>query len=182
MSVAWLLNRQSSEKDRDKFLLPFHYGWSFCAEDAWIHSGDRTDTSDFCASFVHFSWFFYIEFADVNLFLRRKRKKNSTLILYILICPSFFIRVSTFFFIVELHWKAYKCSVLSQKLLILIIYKNNFYCVCSLIDMNISPYLVCFNVMKNTNTFFHMVIFYYYDQINFKIHGVWNFKIKYLKN
>lgn len=29
---------------------------------------------------------------------------------------------------------------------------------------------------------FHMVIFYYYDQINFKIHGVWNFKIKYLKN
>lgn len=110
MSVAWLLNRQSSEKDRDKFLLPFHYGWSFCAEDAWIHSGDRTDTSDFCASFVHFSWFFYIEFADVNLFLRRKRKKNWTLILYILICPGFFlIRFSTFL-IVKLHWIAYKCT------------------------------------------------------------------------
>lgn len=181
MSVAWLLNRQSSEKDRDKFLLPFHYGWSFCAEDAWIHSGDRRDTSDFCASFVHFSWFFYIEFADVNLFFKKEKKNQLWFCTFWFVLAFLFVFL-LFFFIVELHWKAYKCSVLSQKLLILIIYKNNFYCVCSLIDMNISPYLVCFNVMKNTNTFFHMVIFYYYDQINFKIHGVWNFKIKYLKN
>lgn len=110
MSVAWLLNRQSSEKDRDKFLLPFHYGWSFCAEDAWIHSGDRTDTSDFCASFVHFSWFFYIEFADVNLFLRRKRKKNQLwFCTFWFVLAFFLIRFSTFL-IVKLHWIAYKCT------------------------------------------------------------------------
>lgn len=110
MSVAWLLNRQSSEKDRDKFLLPFHYGWSFCAEDAWIHSGDRTDTSDFCASFVHFSWFFYIEFADVNLFLRRKRKKKLNFdFVHFDLSWLFFIRFSTVL-IVKLHWIAYKCT------------------------------------------------------------------------
>lgn len=37
-------------------------------------------------------------------------RKNSTLILYILICPGFFfIRFSTFL-IVKLHWIAYKCT------------------------------------------------------------------------
>lgn len=51
---------------------------------------------------VHFSWFFYIEFADVYFFFKKEKKKKLTLILYILICPGFFIRFSTFL-IVKLH-------------------------------------------------------------------------------
>lgn len=112
MSVAWLLNRQSSEKDRDKFLLPFHYGWSFCAEDAWIHSGDRTDTSDFCASFHWTCALFLVLLHWICrrlFFFKKEKKKKLTLILYILICPGFFIRFSTFL-IVKLHWIAYKCT------------------------------------------------------------------------
>lgn len=120
MSVAWLLNRQSSEKDRDKFLLPFHYGWSFCAEDAWIHSGDRTDTSDRPLCFISLKMCTFLGSLTLNLqkliiFKKEKKKKFNFDFVHFDLSWLFYSFFFLLYFIVELHWKVYKCSVLSFK-------------------------------------------------------------------